>query len=131
MQGNPFYYAFSIFLGWITAATVANIEQTLTAFGWGGWGIDAQTWGVVALLLAGVIASVATAAMRGNAPYALTVIWALIAVAVNQFSRATPASSTVVGAVAVGMALLVGTTLLASHGHRARSILRSGESMTF
>ena len=66
------YYAFSIFLGWITVATVANIAQTLTAFGWGGWGIDAQTWGVVALLLAGVVASVAsavTAAMRGNTPY--------------------------------------------------------------
>jgi hypothetical protein len=125
------YYAFSIFLGWITVATVANIAQTLTAFGWGGWGIDAQTWGVVALLLAGVIASVATAATRGNAPYALTVIWALIAVAVNQFSRATPASSTMVGAVAVGMALLVGTTLLASRGRRARSALRSGEPMTF
>jgi hypothetical protein len=125
------YYAFSIFLGWITVATVANIAQTLTAFGWGGWGIDAQTWGVVALLLAGVIASVATAAMRGNAPYALTVIWALIAVAVNQFSRATSASSTMVGAVAVGMALLVGTTLLVSRGRRARSVLRSGEPVTF
>jgi hypothetical protein len=125
------YYAFSIFLGWITVATVANIAQTLTAFGWGGWGIDAQTWGVVALLLAGVIASVATAAMKGNAPYALTVIWALIAVAVNQFSRATPASSTAVGAVAVGMALLVGTTLLVSRGRGARSVLRSGEPATF
>ena len=125
------HYAFSIFLGWITVATVANIAQTLTAFGWGGWGIDAQTWGVVALLLAGVIASVATAAMRGNAPYALTAIWALIAVAVNQFSRATPASSTMVGAVAVGMALLVGTTLLVSRGRRARSVLRSGEPAPF
>ncbi|HKQ78783.1 MAG TPA: tryptophan-rich sensory protein [Blastocatellia bacterium] len=125
------YYAFSIFLGWITVATVANIAQPLTAFGWGGWGIDAQTWGVVPLLLAGVIASVATAAMRGNAPYALTVIWALIAVAVNQFSRATPANSTTVGAVAVGMALLVGTTLLVSRGRRARSVLRSGEPVTF
>jgi hypothetical protein len=49
--------------------------------------------------------------MRGNAPYALTVIWALIAIAVNQFSCATPASSTTVGAVAVGMELLVGATL--------------------
>jgi hypothetical protein len=33
--------------------------------------------------------------------------------------------------VAVGMALLVGTTLLVSRGHRARSILRSGESAPF
>jgi hypothetical protein len=125
------YYAFSIFLGWITLAAVANVAQTLTAFGWDGWGIDAQTWGAVSLLLAGLVASAVTAAMKGNAPYALTVIWALIAVAVNQFLRATPASSTAVGAVAVGMALLVGTTLLVSRGRRERSVLRPREPATF
>jgi hypothetical protein len=42
---------------------------------------------VGSLLLAGLVASAVTVAVRGNAPYALTVIWALIAMAVNQFSR--------------------------------------------
>jgi hypothetical protein len=68
---------------------------------------------------------------EGQYAVSLTVIWALIAMAVNQFSRATPASSTTVGAVAVGMVLLVGTTLLVSRGRRARSVLRSGEQVTF
>jgi translocator protein len=68
------YHAFSIFLGWITVAAVAIIALPLTAFDWDGWGIDAQTWGVV-LLLAGLVASAVTAAMRGNAPYALTGFW--------------------------------------------------------
>ena len=124
------YYAFSIFLGWIAVAAVAIIAQPLTAFDWDGWGIDAQTWGVV-LLLAGLVASAVTAAMRGNAPYALTVICALIAIAVKQFSRATPASSTTVGAVAVGMELLVGATLMVSRGRRARSDLSPGVPVTF
>jgi hypothetical protein len=124
------YGSFSVFLGWITIATVANIAQTLTAFGWNGWGVDAQTWGVIALTLAGVIASAVTAAMRDAAPYALTVIWALIAVAVNQFSRATPASSATVGAVAVGMALLVGITFLVSRGrHNARRVVGSKDPL--
>ncbi len=70
--------------------------------------------GVVSLLLAALVASAVTAAMRGNAPYALTVTWALIAMAVNQFSRATPASSTTFGAVAVGMKLLGGNARRAS-----------------
>ena len=86
---------------------------------------------VGSLLLAGLVASAVTVAMMGNAPYALTVIWALIAMAVNQFSRATPARSTTFCAVAVGMELLVGTTLLVSRGRRARSVLRSGELVTF
>jgi hypothetical protein len=124
------YGTFSVFLGWITVATVANVAQTLTSFGWKGLGIDAQTWGIVALLLAGVIASAVTATMRGNAPYALTVIWALIAVAVNQFSRATATSSTTVGAVAVGMALLVGITLFVSRGrHDARLVVGSKDPL--
>jgi hypothetical protein len=70
-------------------------------------------------------------AVRGNAPYAPTVIWALIAMALNQFSRATPARSTTFGAVAVRMELPVGATLLVSRGRRARSVLRSGEPVAF
>jgi hypothetical protein len=42
---------------------------------------------VGSLLPAGLVASAVTVAVRGNAPYALRVIWALIAMAVNQFSR--------------------------------------------
>lgn len=106
------YVHFSIFLGWVTVATVANAGQVLTAFGWSGWGIPLEHWGMVALILAGAIASIVTAAMKGNVPYALAVIWALVAVAVNQYTQSVPASSARVGATAACMALLVGATLL-------------------
>lgn len=112
------YVTFSIFLGWITVATVANVGQVLTALGWNGWGLAAETWGIIALALAGVLAAAVTVATGGNAPYALTVIWALIAVAINQFSRAVPTSSTTVGAVAIGAALLVGIALLRGRSRR-------------
>ncbi len=94
------HVTFSIFLGWITVATVANVGQMLVAVGWNGWGMDAENWGLVAILLSGGIASVVTVATQGNAAYALTVIWALMAVAVNQFSRAVPTNSTMVGTAA-------------------------------
>ncbi len=106
------YLNFSIFLGWITVATIANIAQTLTALGWNGGGITAEMWGAVLLIAAGLIATVLTIATRGNVPYALTIIWALVAVAVNQFTGAVPTSSRMVGAVAIGAALVVGITLL-------------------
>ncbi len=113
------YVNFSIFLGWITVATVANIGQTLTAAQWSGWGLAAETWGVVALLAAGMIAAVVTTALRGNVPYALTVIWALVAVAVNQFSGAIVTHSTSVGAAAIGAILLVGIALIISYTRQA------------
>lgn len=109
---------FSVFLGWITVATVANVGQVLLALGWTGWGIQAETWGIVALVAAGIIASTVVFATKGNIPYALTVIWALIAVAINQFTGAVSTHSTAVGAVATGMVLLVGFTLLVCHSQR-------------
>lgn len=108
------YVTFSIFLGWITVATVANVGQVLTAYGWNGWGVTGETWGIIALIAAGLIAAAVTWGLRGNVAYALTIIWALVAVAVNQYERAVPTSSATVGATAVAMSILVGATLLVS-----------------
>ena len=44
---------FSIFLGWITVASVANTAQTLSAAGWDASDPGAATWGVVMLAAAG------------------------------------------------------------------------------
>lgn len=112
------YINFSIFLGWITVATVANVGQILTVFGWNGWGLQAETWGIIALLAAGGVASAVTGMTKGNLPYALTIIWALIAVAVNQFTRAVPTNSVTVGAVAISMVVLVGATFVICRNRR-------------
>src|SRR5687768_346813 len=40
---------FSLYLGWITAATITNAAYVLTDAGWGGFGIEAQTWAIVML----------------------------------------------------------------------------------
>ena len=47
---------FSIYLGWITVATIANTTQLLYYLGWNGWGISPELWAVI-MLAAGVIIS--------------------------------------------------------------------------
>lgn len=121
------YVAFSLFLGWVTVATIANVGQTLVAYGWSGWGLAAETWGLIALLLAGAVAAVVTVATQGNVPFALAVIWALVGVAVNQFSGELPTRATVVGAMALCMVCLVGLSLLVRAGNAPR-LLRSEPS---
>ena len=37
---------FSVYLGWISIATIANVSVALTAAGWEGWGIEASAWAV-------------------------------------------------------------------------------------
>jgi tryptophan-rich sensory protein len=105
------YTTFSIFGGWITVAAVANITLVLVALGWDGFGIDAATWGVLILLVTGVLGAVVTYVLRGNAPYGLTIVWALTAVAVNQATGSVSTSSNGTILTAALMALLVLATV--------------------
>jgi benzodiazapine receptor len=74
---------FSIYLGWITVATVANITDLLWSLGWGGFGIDPQAWAVVMLVAALAIAST-VAVTRGDVAYMLVIVWAFAGIGVKQ-----------------------------------------------
>jgi hypothetical protein len=103
---------FSIYLGWITVASVANVAQTLSAGGWTAQDPGAAGWGVAMLLAAGVIGAAVAAATVANLPYALTVIWALVAVVVGQRTGDTPVGTSATQAAAAVAAALVGAAVL-------------------
>ncbi len=73
---------FSIYLGWITVATVANVTSLLDYLNWNGFGIAPEVW--MAIMLGAVL--VITSAMlitRRDAAYAGVILWALIGIAVK------------------------------------------------
>ncbi len=74
---------FSVYLGWITVATVANISDWLYFVGWDGFGIPAQTWAVIMLAVASLL-GLAMAWMRRDAGYLLVLVWAFIGIAIKQ-----------------------------------------------
>lgn len=45
----------SIYLAWLTVATVANISSALISIEWGGFGLSYETWGVIMLLVGAVL----------------------------------------------------------------------------
>lgn len=104
---------FSIYLGWITVATVANAAQTLSASGWEATSPGAAGWGVAMLLAAGAIAAAVTLATRANVAYALTVIWALVAVLVGQRAGGTTLSTPATSIAAMAAVALAGGAALA------------------
>lgn len=106
----------SIFLGYVTLATVANTASVLKQAGILAPPSGAETgWAVFMLLVAGGIAALLTRWSRGNVPYALTVIWALVGVGVANV-RDVP---NLPAALAAGAATaLVGLTLLATRALR-------------
>lgn len=92
---------FSIYLGWISVATIANATQTLFFFDWGGWGLAPEIWTVVMLFIAGFLGWLMS--LRENdTPYLLVLIWAFIGITVSQAG-----SSIVVNTAWVVVALLV------------------------
>ena len=61
---------FSVYLGWITVATIANVTALLYWLEWDGWGIDPQVWAVI-MLIAGVVIGALMALTRGDATLSL------------------------------------------------------------
>lgn len=49
---------FSLYAGWITVATIANVTAWLVSSGWNGWGVVDWAWTVIVLTVGAVIASV-------------------------------------------------------------------------
>ena len=66
---------FSIYFGWITVATIANIAVLLVSIGWSGWGISPEIWTVIVLLVSAVIGLLRLIKDRDIA-YGLVFIWA-------------------------------------------------------
>jgi hypothetical protein len=94
---------FSIYLGWITVATIANATSLLDYLGWGGWGIRPEIWAVIMLLAATAITS-AVALTRGDIAYGLVIVWAVVGIAVKH--AGTPLVSTTAWILTVAVALV-------------------------
>jgi hypothetical protein len=73
---------FSIYLGWITVATIANVTDVLNFVKWSGWGIAPQSWAVIMLVVAVVVAALMTFTRRDRA-YLLVLVWAFTGIAVK------------------------------------------------
>jgi hypothetical protein len=74
---------FSVYLGWITIATIANVSVTLVSVGWDGFGIGTEMWATLIIIVALVI-SVLVLATRRDLGYGFVIVWALIGIAVKQ-----------------------------------------------
>lgn len=70
---------FSIYLGWITVATIANITAFLSGIRWSGWGISEPTW-TIAMIVVAVILMGTMFLTRRDPFYGLSIGWALLGI---------------------------------------------------
>ena len=74
---------FSVYLGWITVATVANVSDWLYLIGWNGFGIAALTWAVIMIAVASVL-GLLMALTRRDAGYLFVLVWSFVGIALKQ-----------------------------------------------
>jgi hypothetical protein len=98
---------FSIYLGWITVATIANVAQTLDALGFDAFGMQPQLVAVGVLLLGLAIAS-RFVWLFGDLAYGAVIVWAYIGIAVKEAEEPYVPIVALAGAVVMA-ALLVAT----------------------
>lgn len=77
---------FSIYFGWISVATIANASIMLYNLGWRGEPLDEQTWAALVIAVAAAI-GVFMIFQRREAAFPLVLVWAFVAIFVNQTVR--------------------------------------------
>ncbi len=69
----------SIYIGWITVATIANVTAVLVTIGWDGFGINEEIWTILVLIIV-IIITILIITTRKDYAYSAVIIWALLGI---------------------------------------------------
>jgi hypothetical protein len=95
---------FSVYLGWITIATIANVTALLVDLNWNRFGLSEQFW-AVAVIVVGIAITLSVLLRRQDIYYCLVVDWALLGILIKRLADSVPVLSVVVVTI-VGLVLI-------------------------
>lgn len=96
---------FSVYLGWISVATIANVATWLVSIQRDGFGIAGQVWAAIMIAVASVL-GILMMFRRRDSGYILVLAWAFAGIAVKQASEPLVSNvASVATALAVGLAV--------------------------
>jgi len=98
---------FSVYLGWITIATIANVTALLVNINWTAWGLGEQFW-AVAVIIVGIAIALSILFTRKDIYYCLVVDWAILGILLKRLSVTTVPDQNVVVVTIVGLVLITG-----------------------
>ena len=115
---------FSLYLGWISVATIANISVALYVLGWSHCGVGPETWAAMMMVVAAIVAGV-MAYKHHDAIFVAVVMWAIIGIRAKfpgVYIISSTAELTVIALMAFLLVALVGWQHKMSVGAPAKSI---------
>ena len=101
---------FSVYLGWITVATIANASIFLSNLGWNGEPGGPQVWTVV-VIAAAIVVGILALLKRRDFAFALVTVWALFGIYSKRMANISDQDGMVEVAAIAGM-VLVGLGIL-------------------
>ncbi len=96
---------FSVYLGWITIATIANVTALLVDISWNAWGLSQQFW-AVAVIIVGIAIALSVLFTRKDIFYSLVVDWAVLGILLKRLSDTTMTDQSVVIVTIAGLAVI-------------------------
>lgn len=109
---------FSIYLGWVTVATIANVTSVLDYANWDGWGISPEAWTVI-MLVAGTAIAAAVGLTRADVAYMLVIVWAFVGIGVKHAGTPVVATAAWVTAAVVAAAIIAVGALSVKNARRS------------
>lgn len=106
--------AFSIYLGWISVATIANITAWTVNIGWSGWGISMIDWTSIMVVVATLLGTTLLLKYR-DVFFNLVIIWALYGIMYKRMSIDPIVFGSIITTTQICMAFIAGaitTTVL-------------------
>jgi hypothetical protein len=101
----------SIYFGWISVATIANVTALLVAYKWDRFGISEQIWAVIMI---GIAAGLALLMLfyRKDIFYALVVDWAVVGILIKRtIVRDVPAQGVIITSIICVSAITLATII--------------------
>lgn len=95
----------SVYLGWITIATIANVTVLLVHYGWTRFGIAEQTW-AIAMIVVGIVIALVVLLYRRDIFFTLVVDWALLGIYLKRSAVDSQATQGIIATSIVGMCIL-------------------------
>lgn len=95
---------FSVYLGWITIATIANVTALLVDVNWNGFGLSEQFWTVVVIVV-GIAIALGVLFRRQDIYYSLVVDWALLGILIKRLADLVPVRSVIIVTI-IGLVLI-------------------------
>lgn len=97
---------FSVYLGWITVASIADASAALVSVNWDGFGVSPTLWVLVVIVLA-LLITLTVLGTRRDIAYGLVVVWALVGIAASQGGHPEVVATAEGGAIVAGISVAV------------------------